>query len=79
MCSNFQFRDFGLCTVCGGRFGLVRYYAWQRAICSKKCAGRLRDRRENDHKWLALAAPIASTTELSRRPDFESIPRYVLS
>jgi hypothetical protein len=48
MSGNFQVCDFARCTVCGGRFGLVRYYSWQTAICSKKCAGRLEARRECD-------------------------------
>jgi hypothetical protein len=64
MPNNFQLRDLGRCTVCGGRFGLVRYYSWQTAICSKRCAGRLRARRENDRKWLMHATPIAPPRDL---------------
>ena len=54
-----KLRDFGRCTVCCGRFGLIRYYSWQTAVCSKKCAGRLTARRENDRRWLMPATPIA--------------------
>jgi hypothetical protein len=54
MSNNFQLRDFGRCAVCNGRFGLVRYYSWQNAICSKRCAGRLTARRENDRRWLRV-------------------------
>ena len=25
------------CAVCDGKFGLVRYYSWRTALCSKKC------------------------------------------
>ena len=57
MLSNFQFRDFSRCTVCAGKFGLVRYYSWQTPICSKRCAGRLTARRENDRRWLMSTTP----------------------
>lgn len=40
------------CAVCGGRFGLIRYYCWQTALCSRKCVARFKARREADHKWL---------------------------
>jgi hypothetical protein len=33
------------CAVCDGKFGLVRYYSWRTALCSKKCVDRLRARR----------------------------------
>lgn len=69
MCSNFPIRDFSRCTVCEGRFGLVRYYSWQAVICSKKCAGRLRDRRENNRRWLALGVP---PSDFSHKPGFET-------
>ncbi|MBW5434057.1 hypothetical protein FXB41_04380 [Bradyrhizobium canariense] len=39
------------CTVCGGRFGLIRYYCWRTALCSKKCVDRFKARREADHQW----------------------------
>jgi hypothetical protein len=68
MPNNFQLRDFGRCTVCGGRFGLVRYYSWQTAICSKTCAGRLRARCDSDRKWLMHATPIAPPRDLVRGP-----------
>ena len=40
------------CAVCGGRFGLIRYYSWRTALCSKKCLDRFRARRERDRRWL---------------------------
>ncbi|MGY4353143.1 hypothetical protein ACVWXM_009660 [Bradyrhizobium sp. GM7.3] len=44
------------CTVCGGKFGLIRHYHWRRALCSRKCVGRFKARCEADHKWLRLVA-----------------------
>lgn len=40
------------CAVCGGKFGLIRYYCWRTALCSRKCVDRFRVRREADHRWL---------------------------
>jgi len=40
------------CAICGGRFGLIRYYCWRTALCSKKCVDRFKVRQEADHKWL---------------------------
>ncbi|MET4323767.1 hypothetical protein ABIC02_007558 [Bradyrhizobium sp. RT5a] len=31
--------------VCGGKFGLVRYYNWRTALCSRKCVNRLKSRQ----------------------------------
>ena len=42
----------GCCAICGGKFGLIRYYCWQTALCSKRCIDRFRARREADHEWL---------------------------
>jgi len=28
------------CRYCGGKFGLVRYYHWRQAFCSKVCLTR---------------------------------------
>ena len=28
------------CKFCGGKFGLVRYYHWRQAFCSKLCLVR---------------------------------------
>jgi hypothetical protein len=47
------------CAVCSGRFGLVRFYAWRTAVCSKKCLVQLRARRERDRLWL-FRLPAAS-------------------
>jgi hypothetical protein len=58
MHGNFQPRGFTCCAICGGRFGLVRYYSCWKAICSKRCAGRFWDRRENDRKWLMPFADL---------------------
>jgi len=40
------------CTVCDGKFGLVRYYSWRTALCSKNCVDRLRARRASELNWL---------------------------
>ena len=40
------------CVICDGRFGLVRYYSWRNALCSKKCADRFKARQEGDRRWL---------------------------
>jgi hypothetical protein len=56
------------CAVCDGKFGLVRYHSWRTALCSKKCADRLKARRASDLNWLPwhqIAADQA--TENSRR------------
>jgi hypothetical protein len=46
------------CAVCDGKFGLVRYYSWRTALCSKKCVDRFRTRRASDRNWLSWL-PIA--------------------
>jgi hypothetical protein len=51
------------CAVCGGKFGLVRYYSWRTALCSRKCVDRLRVRQASDRNWLrwsqiALVLPL---------------------
>lgn len=40
------------CALCGVRFGLIRYYCWRTALCSRKCVERFKVRREADRKWL---------------------------
>lgn len=40
------------CAVCGRQFGLIRYYSWRTALCSKKCLDHFRARRERDRRWL---------------------------
>jgi hypothetical protein len=40
------------CAICDGKFGLVRYYSWRTAFCSKKCADRSKARQEGDRRWL---------------------------
>lgn len=40
------------CAICEGRFGLVRYYSWRTALCSKRCVDHFKTRREADRKWL---------------------------
>jgi hypothetical protein len=40
------------CAICEGRFGLIRYYSWQTALCSKRCADRFKIRRENDRRFV---------------------------
>lgn len=43
------------CAICDGRFGLARHYVFRTALCSRKCADRLRGRRDDDRRWLRLA------------------------
>jgi hypothetical protein len=33
------------CAVCDGSFGLIRYYSWRTALCSKKCVDRFKSRK----------------------------------
>jgi hypothetical protein len=40
------------CAVCGGKFGLVRHYAWRTPLCSKNCIDRFRARRKSDRNWV---------------------------
>jgi hypothetical protein len=40
------------CAICHGKFGLIRYYSWRSALCSKKCRDRFKTREEGDRKWL---------------------------
>jgi hypothetical protein len=40
------------CAVCDGKFGLIRYYTWRNAVCSKKCSERFRAREVGDRRWL---------------------------
>ena len=40
------------CASCDGKFGLVRHYGWQTAVCSRKCSERFKARGEGDRKWL---------------------------
>ncbi len=40
------------CAICDGKFGLIRYYSWRTALCSKKCADRFKARQEDDRRWL---------------------------
>ena len=40
------------CAICEGKFGLVRYYSWRTALCSKKCSDRFKTRREDDRRFL---------------------------
>jgi hypothetical protein len=40
------------CVICNGKFGLVRYYTWRTALCSKKCREQFKCRQEGDRRWL---------------------------
>ena len=40
------------CAICDGKFGLIRYYSWRTALCSKKCADRFKARQNGDRRWL---------------------------
>ena len=56
------------CAVCDGKFGLVRYYSWRTALCSKKCVDRLRARRASELNWLPwLQIAVDQATENRRR------------
>jgi hypothetical protein len=56
------------CAVCDGKFGLVRYHSWRTALCSKKCADRLRARRASDLIWLPWhQIAVDQATENRRR------------
>ena len=77
MAGNVQFRDFRCCAVCGGRFGLVRYYSCQNAICSKRCAGRFKDRRENDRRWL-MPAHCLSRAAVDGGGTYQGMPSLYL-
>jgi hypothetical protein len=46
------------CTVCDGKFGLVRHYSWRTALCSRKCVDRFKGRQESNRKWLMFAIPV---------------------
>jgi hypothetical protein len=55
------------CAVCDGKFGLVRYHSWRTALCSKKCADRLRARRASDLNWLPLLQIAVDQATVNRR------------
>jgi len=40
------------CAVCNRQFGLIRYYSWRTALCSKKCVDHFNARRDGDRRWL---------------------------
>lgn len=40
------------CAICNGNFGLIRYYSWRTALCSKKCVDRFKARQDGDRRWL---------------------------
>jgi len=40
------------CAHCGGKFGLVRYYTWRTALCSKRCRNHFRVRDAGTLRWL---------------------------
>jgi hypothetical protein len=40
------------CTICAGKFGLIRHYSWQTALCSRKCVDHFKSRQEGDSRWL---------------------------
>jgi hypothetical protein len=55
MRDRFQYRcdsTANRCAICQGRFGLIRYYSWRTALCSRKCADRFNVRREDDRRFL---------------------------
>jgi hypothetical protein len=51
--TNLRKSEVNRCAVCGGRFGLVRYYTWRNAaLCSKRCRSRFRTREVDGLRWL---------------------------
>jgi hypothetical protein len=40
------------CSVCDGKFVLVRYTSRQNPLCSKKCFDHSNARRASDRNWL---------------------------
>ena len=55
------------CAVCDGKFGLVRYHSWRTALCSKKCADRLKARRASDLNWLPWPQIAVDQATVNRR------------
>ena len=41
---NLRNRAAKRCAICDGKFGLIRYYSWRTALCSKNCADRFKAR-----------------------------------
>ncbi|MGB7830961.1 MAG: hypothetical protein WBL84_02000 [Xanthobacteraceae bacterium] len=54
------------CRYCGGKFGLVRYYHWRQAFCSKVCLTRFD--QEMTGKVLAARESFVLVRELHERP-----------
>jgi hypothetical protein len=55
MCSSPQYlRDDATkrCAICDGKFGLIRYYSWRTALCSRKCVDHFKARQDADRRWL---------------------------
>lgn len=40
------------CSVCGGKFGLIRHDSWRAALCSGRCVDRFKSREQADRIWL---------------------------
>lgn len=51
-----QYCSVKCCAMCGRRFGLIRYYHWRTALCSKKCVVRFKERQQAYHSWLRAIA-----------------------
>jgi hypothetical protein len=49
----------GCCAICDRKFGLVRYYCWRTALCSRKCADRFKTRQDDDRRWLRRFPAVA--------------------
>jgi hypothetical protein len=54
------------CTVCDGKFGLVRYYSWRTPLCSRKCVDRFRSRRDSYRNWVWLQSALTSGQRTAR-------------
>ena len=58
ICSGNLHGRTGRCAVCDARFGLIRYYAWRKPLCSKRCVEHFATRRRDDRDWVSRF-PIA--------------------
>jgi hypothetical protein len=54
------------CKCCGGKFGLVRYYHWRQAFCSKACL--MRFEREIERKVQVAKERFVLTSSSTNAP-----------
>jgi hypothetical protein len=58
------------CSICGGKFGLVRYYSWRTAFCSRKCTDRFKTRQDGDRRWLPTFQVARQTVAVRNHEEF---------